>query len=284
VEDPGQDELCFNWGSLMTRLANARDLSYVRHRLALAFRARKVLARFGLQYRLTETSPLKFEARTLSLAIGRLLSTSGGPVEIEPGLYGENDIDPEELKSLRDAGVSALQDLAAGDHEAAFQRVPKILAKTLGLRAAARTITIEPEQPEALIQDALLPQYSAHLAPNNGGKRVLCWVSHELQPIYADDTRLWRLLARAVEEEARPLILARRVSDRTFELLKALGGFALYYSGPAFTSPHTTGPARTTRSNRLAADAWGPRNLGPPRLAPSPKVRRAADDAPRPSP
>lgn len=78
------------------------------------------------------------------------------------------------------------------------------------------------------------------------GKGVVLWVSHDVDWVQLDDTRLWRFVDECRKWNSAGLVVARKIEPAVFALLKALGFQGLQYFS-CWTTEGTCKHAATVR-------------------------------------
>lgn len=237
--------------------ANASDLGYVRLRLARAFMRRPVLAYHGLQYRLAEVGPYRFEARQLDNALHSLSAASGRLTRSHYSLYADPTIEKQQARSLIGAATDTLSDIANCNYIATIDHAASSIKRIFRTKASIEGGPSAP--PTAIGQRFAVPRPSAIVrSESRRGPAVVCWISHELPLLYPDDPRLWSILDLALKTGAFVLIIARKVAPVTFPLLKAIGGYALQYHLPLLP------PGAPAKLGKRADEiGWAPFQDGP---------------------
>jgi len=237
--------------------ADATDLGYVRLRLARAFVRRPVLAYHGIQYRLAEVGPYRFEARQLDKALLSFSTTSGRLTRSHYSLYADPTIEKQAARTLVAVATDTLSDIANCNYVSTIDRAAASIKTVLRTQASIETGPNAPSTP--IGQKFAVPRPSVIIhSESRRGPAVICWLTHELPLLYPDDPRLWNILALAERTGAFALVIARKVAPVTFPLLKAIGAYALQYHLPLFPR------GAPTKLGKLADEiGWPPFQDGP---------------------
>jgi len=205
-------------------IPDPEDLDYLRHRVALVFERYDILPFYGIQYRLTEVGPHRFDPKGLKTSLRAL-----GDIRSEEGFY----VSPELTRQRRSARI-AQTNVCVG-RLAAIESPLESIATTIAkeLRVDDR-LEINGKVGSTDDNDELYAQRPSVIlgSGRSATGRSIYWVTHELPWIYPDDPRLWKLIAVAAREQRCPMIIARKVAPATFAICKALGAIALQYYLP----------------------------------------------------
>jgi hypothetical protein len=184
------------------------------------FGRRPVISAWGLQYRLCETGPTKLDPRLLAASLKKIAESRRSPSRPLPGLFADSTIDKRATTELAAQCVIAATILAEGvgtitsdDLARAFGLTPREDAEDktnerFGHRRLAGSITI---QTHSLIGTLKRP------------RAVRAWILNDLNWLYPDDARLWRMLRLHAPSGHPLLIVARKIAPVTFHLLKSMG-------------------------------------------------------------
>jgi hypothetical protein len=222
------------------------DAGYLVERLARVFARRPVISAWGLQYRLCETGPAKLDPRLLSAALSKLAGSRREPKRPEGGLFADPTMEDSNTDSVTRECV-----LAASALKAAIEPIrPDTLADAFGMRLETDDVLdIGSVRQRRLVAKTSIAAYSI-LATLPRTIRLHAWILNDLNWLYPDDPRLWRLLTGDVLRDQQLLIVARKIAPVTFHLLKAVGARGVqFYS--LLSSSEPKAEART------AADTLG---------------------------
>lgn len=215
---------------------NQQTLKGIAERIETALKRRPLLPLQSLQYRLGEVGRSRIHPYALRRALGALQRDCGSksstpaplqPWQPEPHLFASPELSAREARALAVSHRADLEQLTQADWEKGFAGLLQAISQATGGLEPVEADGLS-SVPSPLAGTFQIAQHSQAFALRQvAGVRL--WLTQECGWLRPDDPRLWAFLLACVQQDSRPLLVARYIDPASFVLFKALGIRGLQY-------------------------------------------------------
>jgi hypothetical protein len=214
------------------RTISLRDHSagYVVRRLSRSFARRASMSKWGVQYRLCETGPIRLDPRLLFATIATLGEGNRAPWTPKNSILVDPTLDAHTANELAEAALLDAKGLMVGT--TGPDRTD--IARALALHATRHTPTDDAAingTTRLLAGDVELTTLNELFDHRARGRNVLVWFTYDLEWLYPDNADLWELVHQTAKAGTRLMIVARKIAPATFHVLRAVGARGVQYYG-----------------------------------------------------